>query len=81
MIYLNENQKTKIRMFLHDYAMVGILQDVMRDSFMKKRECSDVQILAASRLAIDYLDDAFKDLRRFSVEDSISDKEFKNIAA
>jgi len=53
---------------LQDKAMCDTIKTVLTDSFLKPRTSMnglDVYILAASRLAIDFLAEAYKDLEKF----------------
>lgn len=52
-----------------DEAMVNAVYDVVRDSFLKSKGVRNVEILAAERLAVDLLNDAWKELEKFKVTD------------
>ena len=60
------NQKTeKIKKFMADKDLAGIIREVLTNSFLKTSKGDrDVQLLAASRIAIDLLDDGFKELNK-----------------
>jgi len=60
----SDSQIAKIKRFLADQEMSETVKRVIRDSFLKPREKSDVYILAAERIAIELLNEAFKDLER-----------------
>lgn len=57
----NEFQKSKIQKFFLDKSMVDVVKDIMIKSFLKPRG-HDVHLLAASKLAVDYLNEAFKEM-------------------
>lgn len=62
---INETQKNKIDRFLNDEVMSEAVKEVILNSFLKPKPNRDVYQLAASRLAIDLLDESWKDLERF----------------
>lgn len=61
---LNEQQKEKIKWFINDLAMTEAVYKALLDSFLKDTP-KDVYVLAASRLAVDYLKQGFKSLEVF----------------
>lgn len=65
---LNDTQKAKITRFLNDEQMSESVKEVLLNSFLKPRPNSDIYVLAASKIAIDLLGDAFKDLDKFRNE-------------
>jgi hypothetical protein len=64
---LNQTQKEKVSRFLDDKMLSETIYGIMLESFLKTRK-GDVQVLAASRLSIDYLQDAWKDLLKYKNE-------------
>lgn len=54
----------KIKRFLADQSMQLAVKDTIQASFLKKNPTADVQFLAASRIALDLLEDAWKELHR-----------------
>lgn len=63
---MNEKAKQeKVRRFLADEVMAYFVKDVLRESFLKQSKDKDVQYLAASRIAIDFLEDGFKELAKY----------------
>lgn len=52
-----------------DDTMVQAVYEVMRDSFLKNKGQRDIQIMAAERIAIDLLADAWKELLKFKKSD------------
>lgn len=76
---MNEQKKQKISRFMTDEAMSEAVYEVMLDSFMKpKADAHDIRFLAASRIAIDLLNDAWKELKRFKVEADREPRQNKN---
>lgn len=58
-----------------DEAMTEAVKGVLSDAFLKTRGDRDVYVLAASKLAFEYLQDAFKDLHRIAGVSSKEDSE------
>ena len=69
---MNPAQQGKIRRFMDDTQMSDTVHEVLLKAFMKPTPVSDVYVLAASRLAIDLLEQALKDLKRPREEDKIT---------
>ena len=65
---MNDTQKDKINRFINDPTMSEAVYSVMLASFLKPRGDKDVQFLAASRIAIDLLEDSWKELRKLKIE-------------
>jgi len=68
---MNEIKINKIRKFLNDEAMANFVFEEFLSSFLKPRPHTDTQLLAASRIAIDLLHDARKDLNRYREETEV----------
>lgn len=63
---MNEKAKTeKIKRFLADKEMAEYVKHEILATFLKKQANMDVHVLAAKSLAIDMLQDAYKNLERF----------------
>ena len=60
-------QQAKIKRFLDDKAMSAAVKEIILATFLKKKPVTDVQMLAASRIAIDLLDEAYKELEKYAV--------------
>ena len=73
---LNLTEKIKIKAFLSDEIMFNAVTKVLRESFLKSSGTSDVQTLAAERIAINRLASGCKELKTYSnqVENEIKDK-------
>lgn len=54
----------KIKRFLNDSIMAEAVYGVLLQSFLKQQDRKDIHMLAASRIAIDLLDDAWKELKK-----------------
>ena len=61
--------KEKIKMFVADKEMMEAVRKVILESYLKPQKDKDVQTLAASRIAIDLLQDAWRDLKKISLEE------------
>lgn len=65
------NQQTKIDRFLKDELMSRSVFEVIRKSFLRNKGVRDVQVMAAERLALEFLDVAWQDLNKYkSTEDT-----------
>jgi len=71
-------REAKLKQFVNDQNMSTAVFDTLLSSFLKKRPNQDVYLLAASRLAVDYLNEAMETLSRFG-EEKIVDGVQKNI--
>lgn len=58
-------KEEKVQKFLNDEVMSEAVYDVLLKAFIKARPQSDVNTLAASRIAIDLLHEAWKDLQKY----------------
>jgi len=67
---MTPEQEAKIKQFANDRAMYHAVYGLMLNSFLKPRKGSDVYVLAASRLAIDFLNDSFKEIERLRSVDT-----------
>lgn len=65
---INNQQKSKIKRFVDDADLSNAVYEVILNSFLKSKPNRDVYQLAASRLAIDLLDEAWRDLDGFKNE-------------
>lgn len=78
---LNETQKHKIKGFMADEMMSNAVKYVLREVFLKERgnKDTDVQTLAAERLAIILLEEGFKELKKYSKETKQEPQEGANV--
>jgi len=76
---LTPTDKQKIKNFISDKVMSGAVHDVLLDSFLKKGDTTDVQTLAAERIAINLLHDGFKSLKKYASENTQETKTLKQV--
>ena len=62
---LNSTQKHKIKSFLGDEVMSEAVKGVLREQFSKARK-GDVPMLASQMLAVNMLDEAWKELKKYA---------------
>jgi len=60
----------KLKRFVADRAMYDAVYEVLLDTFIKTRAKVDVHALAAERLAINLLGDAWKELEKYKSSSS-----------
>jgi hypothetical protein len=65
-------RKERISRFLKDVRMSEAVKEVLRSSFLKTKGQRDVQVLAAERIALDLLEEAWKDLQKYQDNESES---------
>lgn len=75
---MDETKRQKIKHFLSDPIMSGAVREVFTKMFLKPKGNQDVHTLAASRIAIDLLDEAYKELAALSAEEPQSEKRSTN---
>lgn len=61
---MDKLQEEKIKQFLNDRVMADAVYQILLNSFLKD-EKQDVYLLAASRLSINYLKQAWKELQNY----------------
>lgn len=61
---MDELQIQKVNRFLSDEVMSDTVHSVLLETFLKPRKSDDVHVLAASRVAIDLLQEAWKELKK-----------------
>lgn len=70
---MNDAQKEKLKKFANDKAMTDSVYTLLLNSFLKKRAGQDIYHLAASRLSVDFLTEAWRDLESYKeVQEEIS---------
>lgn len=62
---MNDIQKNKVTKFINDEVMQSSVYEVIQDAFLNRKGQKDVHILAGERLALDYLNEAWRELERF----------------
>jgi hypothetical protein len=77
---MNEDLKiSRIVEFVKDETTMNAVYEVLRDSFLTGKGQRDIQMLAAERLAIDLLDNAWRDLQKYKVDDKSSSPSLKQV--
>ncbi len=74
---MNIDTRERIRKFVADEATCKIVFAFIQDVYLRPTKSKDVHVLAASRLAIDNLQEAWDEMSRFSSrkEDTITEKQ------
>lgn len=67
---MDATRQTKIDRFLKDEVMSQAVFEVIRKSFLKNKGVRDVQIMAAERLALEFLDLAWQELNKYKTAES-----------
>jgi len=71
---VDSNQKAKIKAFMSDKVMNKAVKSVMLDAFMKAKD-GDIHMKAAQMVAINLLEDAFKELNKFASQQEKLEKD------
>ncbi len=77
---MQPEKKEDIQRFLNDARLKNAIYGVLLRSFLKPQKDKDVHTLAAARIAIDLLEDAWKDLLNYRKEDVKEEKVVSNFA-
>lgn len=72
---MNLETKARIARFLNDEATAKAVYSVLLDTFLRDKN-TDVHMLAAGRLAVDYLQRGWKELEKCQVERKESREQF-----
>lgn len=70
----------RIRRFLSDPHMSAAVFEVLHSTFIRPGKSTDVQTLAAERIAINLLQDAMKELQKYKSEGDAAEKSSINRA-
>ena len=76
---MNESAKAKIKHFLDDEEMTKAVHSILKHRFLRPPVEKDVQFLAASWLAKDLFDEAWKELLRLKNDHKRDEKEPSNV--
>jgi hypothetical protein len=76
---IDETQKAQIQRFLEDADTANAVKSVLLDSFLKERKGQDVYVLAASRLAIDLLNEGWRELEKLRRENEDTNKSTRQV--
>ncbi len=67
---MNEDlKKSRVVRFVSDETTSNAVYEVIRDTFLKNKGQRDVQILAAERLALDLLDAAWNEMKKYNPDE------------
>ncbi len=64
-----KTKQEKINRFLKDRVMAEVIYGELLKSFLKKRKWEDVNLTAAARMAIDFLEDAWREMEKYKSQD------------
>ncbi len=76
---MNQTEKEKLLRFMNDESMSNAVHSLLLKSFLEPHPWENVNLLAASRIAIDLLEDAWKDLARFKTQEEAKRKEVTQV--
>lgn len=76
---MNDFEIEKIKRFVSDKVMGDTIRKVLTMAFLKPQKNRDIYTLAASRIALDLLDEAWKELNKFSESQKDVQKELGNV--
>lgn len=76
---MNSFKQEKLTRFANDIGMSEAVYEVVKDAFLKSKGQKDVQILAAERLALDFLDNAWKEIEKYKAGNITEEKSTGNI--
>lgn len=72
-------KKEKISRFLRDERMSEAVREVIQTAFLKPQTNKDIYYLAACRVALDLLEDAWRELNRYKESESDKTQSGNNI--
>lgn len=76
---MTDAEKQKIARFLNDTVMAEAVRDVLTKTFLKPLPNKDVHHLAAARIAVDFLEDGWKELEKYKAQAEQEPKQERNI--
>lgn len=65
---MDKEKQSLVKRFMNDERTSQTVYDIILKSFLKPRRQADVNFLAASRIAIDLLDEAWRELSKYKSE-------------
>lgn len=77
---MTEGQRKKVGLFLQDEELTKILYDILLESFLRTPKSTDVQTLAAYRIAIDLFREGWRELQGFRLRNKEENFVQTNIA-
>lgn len=72
-------KEEKLKRFIGDDVMANAVYDVIHSSFLGRKGTKDVQILAAERLALDFLDEAWRELDRYKAKEDTQTPQLRQV--
>lgn len=76
---MRQAEKEKIKRFVADKEMFGAVKNTLLKTYIKKGEYNDIHMLAAAKIAIDLLEDGFREIIRVSNQSEPADKKAGNV--
>jgi len=76
---MDATEKSKLRRFISDPGLSAAVRAVLLQSFIKERKEADVYKLAAAKLAIDMLQDAWRELERYRIDDEPPERKVQHV--
>lgn len=65
---MTDAKQEKIRRFVNDEVMAESVKEMLLATYLKPKPISDVYVLAASRIAINLLEEAWRELEKYKAE-------------
>lgn len=69
---MNQTQEEKLKRFVSDSVLLEAVKEVLMECYLRPRKDADVQVLAASRIAIDMLREAWKELLSYKQREVVT---------
>ena len=66
---MTQERREKLKRFANDISLMEAVKEVLTASFLRERAEKDVHYLAAKSLAVEYLEDAWRELARVREEE------------
>ena len=76
---LSVNEKERIKRFMMDKELVSAVRKALEGRFTKPSGNNDVQTLAAERIALNLLQNAFQSLNNFATDNVVNEERDVNI--
>lgn len=76
---MDQTKQEKINRFLGDRVMSAAVYEVLLEAFLKKKQGADINVIAASMLAVYALDDAWKELAKYTTAPAAQKKELDQV--
>lgn len=76
---MNKEREARIKKFMSDVETANAVREMLTKSFLRKRERSDIYMAAAERLAIDLLEDAWRELEKIKGQDESEKRDLSQV--